>query len=75
MKFQSAALLFAAITEAVPQLGGFGATWPLVGTKQVTPKYRQNAKRVILSYGPITLYGKDVSLLARCCLQSNLMSV
>jgi hypothetical protein len=55
MKFLLGALLLGAIAEAVPQLGG----WALVKSVPGTPKYRKNAKRVVLSYGPFTLMGKD----------------
>jgi len=59
MKVSIAVAVLASLAEAVPQLGGMGASWPFVGSKSVKPKYRENAKRVILSYGPITLLGKD----------------
>lgn len=54
MKFLStSALTLALIGEAL------GETWPFVGKKDVKPVYRDTAKRVVLSYGPIVLYGKD----------------
>jgi hypothetical protein len=56
MKFLLGALLLGAIAEAVPQMGG---SWALVKTVKGEPKYRKNAKRVVLSYGPFTLMGKD----------------
>lgn len=60
MKFSTVALVLAATAEAVPQFGGGKSEWTFVGKKDVKPKYRANAKRQILSYGPIVLYGKDV---------------
>jgi hypothetical protein len=63
MKFLSVFFLLVSVAECEPQFGGFsgGTALPLVGKKDITPKYRANAKRVVLSYGPLTLRGLDVS--------------
>jgi hypothetical protein len=71
MKYQVAFLALAVLAKCVPQFGLSGSAWKHVGTKEVKPKYRASAKRVILKYGPLDLAGKDVSkdytaLLERC---------
>jgi hypothetical protein len=50
MKFVLGALLLAAAADAA---------LTLINVKSVTPKYRSNSKRVIISYGPLTLNGKN----------------
>jgi hypothetical protein len=62
MKYQIALLALTVLAECVPQLGLSGPAWKHVGTKEVKPKYRTSAKRVILKYGPLNLAGKDVSI-------------
>ena len=67
MKFElTITSLWLATIQAVaipePQLGGATGGLKFVGQKEGKPRYRQNAKRVTLRYGPLTVVGKDVSI-------------
>ncbi|KAF2667473.1 hypothetical protein BT63DRAFT_472205 [Microthyrium microscopicum] len=59
MKLQAALLLLSAIAECRPQFGGAGSSLPLASKKELKPKLRDNAKRVMLSYGPLLMPGVD----------------
>jgi len=65
MRYFTALWLLAAVVECVPQTNPLSSLrssppeLPLVASKQVQPQYRSTAKRSILSYGPIKLYGLD----------------
>jgi hypothetical protein len=63
MKFGLPIALLAVAVEAAPQLGGFGSSLSLVGTKQGKPVIRATAKRTTFRFGPIDLAGKDVSFI------------
>jgi hypothetical protein len=71
MRYYTAFWLLAVAVECIPQakppvsLGP--SEWPLSATKQVQPQYRSTAKRSVLSYGPIKLYGLDVSYFRVSC--------
>jgi hypothetical protein len=74
MLSQLSILLFAASAECFPQFGGLfggggglfggggGSGWKVQGSKKVSPLYRSDAIREIVRYGPLELYGKDVSM-------------
>ena len=65
------ALWLLAVVECIPQTNPLASLlsnppeWPQVASKQVQPQYRSTAKRSILSYGPIKLYGLDVSYIIK----------
>jgi hypothetical protein len=65
MRYIAVYLLLAAIAQCLPQTNPVASLippeWPLFASKQVQPQYRATAQRSILSYGPIRLYGLDVS--------------
>jgi hypothetical protein len=72
MRYFTALWLLIAVVECVPQTNPLAslasstpAEWPLVASNQVQPQYRSTAKRSILSYGPIKLYGLDVSYIIK----------
>jgi hypothetical protein len=61
MKLLSVLLLLSVAAECKPQFGSGGASLPLAAKKNIQPKLRENAKRVMLSYGPLAMPGVDVS--------------
>jgi hypothetical protein len=71
MRYFTALWLLAAVVECFPQTNPLASLLsnppelPLVASKQVQPQYRSTAKRSILSYGPIKLYGLDVSYIIK----------
>jgi hypothetical protein len=72
MRYFTALWLLAAVVECVPQTNPLASLvsfnppeLPLVASKQVQPQYRPTAKRSTLSYGPIKLYGLDVSYIIK----------
>jgi len=61
-------LLLAATAACSPQFGflgglGGGSGWKVQSKKRVSPLYRSDAIREIVKYGPLELYGKDVSMM------------
>lgn len=54
-------LLICVAAECKPQLGFGGGSLPLAVKKNIQAKLRDNAKRVMLSYGPLAMPGVDVS--------------
>jgi len=64
MIFPAIALLLAAVAECSPQFGGLlggNGGWRKVSSKFVKPKYRPDAKREIVRFGPLELYAKSAS--------------
>ena len=63
MKLLSALLLLSVAAECKPQFdfGGKGSSLPLAAKKNIKAKLRDNAQRVMLSYGPLAMPGVDVS--------------
>lgn len=61
MKLPAVLILFATVAECSPQFGGSGGVnvLALASKKEVKPKYRETAKRMVYSYGPIALSGLD----------------
>lgn len=57
MKLLSALLFLTVATECKPQVGRGGGSLPLASQKNMKPKLRENAKRVMLSYGPLAMPG------------------
>ena len=61
MKLLSILLLLGVAVECKPQMGFGGGSLPLASKKNIQAKLRDNAKRVMLSYGPLAMPGVDVS--------------
>jgi hypothetical protein len=61
MKLLPALLSLVVAAECRPQFGRGGASFPLASKKMMKPRLRENAQRVMLSYGPIVMPGVNVS--------------
>ena len=60
MKLLSVLLLLSIAVNCKPQFGFGGSSLPLATKKNIQAKLRDNAKRVMLSYGPLAMPGVDV---------------
>ena len=61
MKLQTALFLLSGIAECSPQFSSGKSSLPLASKQDLKPKLRDNAKRIMLSYGPLAMPGVDVS--------------
>jgi hypothetical protein len=61
MKLLPAVLCLIVAAECTPQFGRGGASLPLASKKTMKPRLRENAQRVMLSYGPLVMPGVNVS--------------
>jgi hypothetical protein len=61
MKLLPAFLSLIVAAECQPQFGRGGASLPLASKKTLKPRLRENAQRVMLSYGPLVMPGVNVS--------------
>jgi hypothetical protein len=61
MKLLFVLLLLSVAAKCKPQFGSGGGSLPLAAKKNIQAELRDNAKRVMLSYGPLAMPGVDVS--------------
>jgi hypothetical protein len=65
MRYITAFWLFSAVVKCLPQFNPLMSLvppeLPMGASKQLKPIYRSTAKRSITTYGPIRLFGLDVS--------------